>query len=54
MMIDLVSRLIGVHSLFLFNFYPYLQRFMQPHQREVPKILLFGAQVRDQKGLKGF
>merc|ERR1719374_9393 len=45
MMIDLVSRLIGVHSLFLFNFYPYLQRFMQPHQREVPKILLFGAQA---------
>jgi len=45
MMLDLVSRLIGVHSLFLFNFYPYLQRFMQPHQREVPKILLFGAQA---------
>merc|ERR1712142_421490 len=44
-MIDLVSRLIGVHSLFSFNFYPYLQRFMQPHQREVPKILLFGAQA---------
>ncbi|XP_071477530.1 protein SDA1 homolog [Diadema antillarum] len=45
MMINLISRLVGIHHLFLFNFYPFLQRFMQPHQREVTKILLFAAQA---------
>ncbi|XP_017776201.1 PREDICTED: protein SDA1 homolog [Nicrophorus vespilloides] len=44
MMLDVISRLIGLHDLFLFNFYPYLQRFMQPHQREVTRILQFAAQ----------
>ncbi|XP_052282348.1 protein SDA1 homolog isoform X6 [Dreissena polymorpha] len=44
MMADLVSRLIGVHQLFLFSFYPYIQRFLQPHQREVTRLLLFAAQ----------
>lgn len=33
MTLDVVSRLIGLHNLFLFNFYPYIQRFLQPHQR---------------------
>lgn len=28
---DLISRLIGVHKLFVLNFYPYLQRYLQPH-----------------------
>ncbi|XP_071847511.1 protein SDA1 homolog [Apostichopus japonicus] len=45
MTMNLISRLIGVHQLFLFNFYPYLQRFMQPHQTEVTSVLLFGAQA---------
>lgn len=31
--LDVISRLIGLHNLFLLNFYPYLQRFLQPHQR---------------------
>ncbi|XP_077983865.1 protein SDA1 homolog [Glandiceps talaboti] len=44
MIMNLVSRLVGIHQLFLFNFYPFLQRFVQPHQREVTKILLFVAQ----------
>lgn len=44
MMMDLISRLIGVHQLFLLNFYPYIQRFLQPHQREVTKLLLYAAQ----------
>lgn len=43
MMMELVSKLIGLHQLFLFNFYPFLQRFIQPHQRDVTKILLFAA-----------
>lgn len=44
MTMDLISRLIGIHQLFVFNFYPFLQRFLQPHQREVTKLLLFAAQ----------
>ncbi|KAK9874434.1 hypothetical protein WA026_002774 [Henosepilachna vigintioctopunctata] len=45
MTLDVISRLIGLHQLFLFNFYSYLQRFMQPHQREVTRILQFAAQA---------
>lgn len=48
MMMELVSRLVGIHELFLFNFYPFLQRFLQPHQREVTKILLCAAQASHQ------
>uniref|UniRef100_A0A8C6KJI8 Protein SDA1 n=1 Tax=Nothobranchius furzeri TaxID=105023 RepID=A0A8C6KJI8_NOTFU len=33
MMMDLISRLVGIHELFLFNFYAFIQRFLQPHQR---------------------
>ncbi|XP_063983452.1 protein SDA1 homolog [Diachasmimorpha longicaudata] len=44
MTLDVISRLIGLHNLFLLNFYPYLQRFLQPHQREVTKLLQFVAQ----------
>ncbi|GLH00013.1 Protein SDA1 homolog [Gryllus bimaculatus] len=44
MILDVVSRLIGLHQLFLFNYYPYIQRFMQPHQREVTRIMQFAAQ----------
>ncbi|KAF4526969.1 hypothetical protein B566_EDAN015795 [Ephemera danica] len=43
--LDVVSRLIGLHQLFLLNFYPYLQRFLQPHQREVTRLLQFVAQA---------
>nr|CAG4636021.1 EOG090X030C [Eubosmina coregoni] len=45
MALDVISRLIGIHQLFLFNYYPYLNRFLQPHQRDVTKMLLFAAQA---------
>lgn len=45
MVMNLISRLIGVHKLFIFNFYPLLQRFLRPHQREVTSILLYTAQA---------
>lgn len=45
MMMDLTSRLIGVHQLLLENFYPFLKRFLQPHQKEVTKLLLYAAQA---------
>ena len=32
-------------QLFVFNFYPFLQRYLQPHQHEVTKILTFLAQA---------
>ncbi|KAL1457512.1 hypothetical protein WDU94_007733 [Cyamophila willieti] len=45
MCLDVVSRLVGLHKLFLFNFYPYVQRFLQPHQREVTRLMQFVAQA---------
>uniref|UniRef100_A0A5S6R0A8 Protein SDA1 n=1 Tax=Trichuris muris TaxID=70415 RepID=A0A5S6R0A8_TRIMR len=39
----LISRVIMVHRLILLSFYPYLQRYLAPHQRDVTKILLFAA-----------
>lgn len=43
--LDVISRLIGIHDLFVFNFYPYITRFLQPHQRQVTRILQFSAQA---------
>ncbi|EDW08161.1 protein SDA1 homolog [Drosophila mojavensis] len=45
MHLDVISRLIGIHELFLFGFYPYITRFLQPHQRQVTRILQFAAQA---------
>lgn len=43
--LDVISRLIGIHDLFIDNFYPYIARFLQPHQRQVTRILQFAAQA---------
>ncbi|XP_039289526.1 protein SDA1 homolog [Nilaparvata lugens] len=45
MTLDVISRLIGVHQLIVLNFYPYVQRFLQPHQKEVVQLLQFVAQA---------
>jgi len=45
MMVELISRLIGTHDLQILNFYPYIARFLVPHQREVVKLLQFSAQA---------
>lgn len=45
MHLDVISRLIGIHELFLFTFYPYVTRFIVPHQRMVTRILQFAAQA---------
>lgn len=45
MLLDLVSRLIGTHQLILLNYYPYIARFLAPHQREVVQLLQFSAQA---------
>ena len=33
LMMNLISRLIGVHQLQVLSFYPFLQRYFQPHQK---------------------
>lgn len=45
MTMNLISRLIGVHQLYLPNFYPLVQRFLFPHQQEVTKVMVFAAQA---------
>ena len=45
MMMDLISRLIGVHKLTILNFFPFIQRYLHVNQREVTKVLLFAAQA---------
>jgi hypothetical protein len=44
MMMNVISRVIGVHKLLLLNFYPYLQRYVQPHQRDVTHLLAAAVQ----------
>lgn len=44
-MITLISRIMGVHKLILLNFYPFLQRYLQPHQRDVTTLLAALIQV---------
>ncbi|XP_064415623.1 protein SDA1 homolog isoform X5 [Latimeria chalumnae] len=43
-----LEKAMKVLKLFLFNFYPFIQRFLQPHQRDVTKILLCAAQATHQ------
>ena len=45
LMITLISRLIGVHQLLVPAFYPYVQRYMQPHQKEVTTVLAASVQA---------
>ncbi|KAG0726388.1 Protein SDA1 [Chionoecetes opilio] len=45
MTMNLISRLIGIHQLYLPNFYPMVTRFLFPHQREVTKVMVFAAQA---------
>jgi len=42
---SLLARLIGVHKLQTLGFYSYLQKYLQPKQREVTRILLYAAQA---------
>lgn len=44
MIMNLISRLIGIHELILLNFYPFVLKYLQPHQTDVTKILQYVAQ----------
>jgi len=45
LLIMLISRIVGVHQLFLLNFYPYLQRYLTHHQTSCTKLLSSLAQA---------
>lgn len=45
MMLKVIARTIGLHRLILLNFYPFLQKYVQPHQREVTNLLAAGIQA---------
>lgn len=45
MMMTVISRAVGLHKLILLNFYPYLQRYIQPHQRDVTQLLAAAVQA---------
>jgi protein SDA1 len=44
-MMNLVSRLIGIHKLTCLNFYDFLIPYLKPQQRDVPSILAYAAQA---------
>lgn len=48
-LINLISRLVGTHELILFNFYPFLQRYLQPAQQDVTRILAYLTQACHEK-----
>ena len=45
LLMNVISRLIGEHRLIVLNFYSFLQKYMQPHQRHVTVILTYLAQA---------
>jgi len=45
LMINFVSRLVGNHELLVLPFYPFLQRYMGGHQRDVTSILSYAVQA---------
>ncbi len=48
--LTVISRVMGVHKLLLLNFYPFVQKYCQPHQREVTQLLAALVQVRQGPG----
>ena len=44
-MMRAVSRVVGVHRLILLNFYPFLQKYIRPHQHDVTHVLAALIQV---------
>lgn len=45
LMMNVISRVIGAHKLLLLEFYSFLNRYIQPHQRHVTQILAYAAQA---------
>ncbi|XP_052199464.1 uncharacterized protein LOC127806299 isoform X2 [Diospyros lotus] len=45
MMLKVIARTVGLHRLMLLNFYPFLQKYVQPHQRDVTNLLAAAVQA---------
>ncbi|KAF2307090.1 hypothetical protein GH714_024769 [Hevea brasiliensis] len=45
MMLKLIARTVGLHRLMLLNFYPFLQKYVQPHQRDITNLLAAAVQA---------
>ncbi|XP_010681730.2 uncharacterized protein LOC104896658 [Beta vulgaris subsp. vulgaris] len=45
MMLKAVARTIGLHQLILLSFYPFLQKYVQPHQRDITNLLASAVQA---------
>ncbi|CAL1275812.1 unnamed protein product [Larinioides sclopetarius] len=45
LVMNFISRLIGIHELLILNFYPFLRKFIKPRQTDVTKILMCAAQA---------
>ncbi|XP_072969918.1 uncharacterized protein [Typha angustifolia] len=45
MMLKVIARTVGMHRLILLNLYPYLSRYVQPHQRDVTTLLAAAVQA---------
>lgn len=45
MIVKVIARTIGLHRLILLNFYPYIQKYVQPHQRDVTTLLAAAVQA---------
>ncbi|KAK9063467.1 hypothetical protein SSX86_017337 [Deinandra increscens subsp. villosa] len=45
MIVKVVARTVGLHRLVLLNFYPFLQKYVQPHQRDVTNLLAAAVQA---------
>eukprot|EP00262_Sarcandra_glabra_P008535 TRINITY_DN2205_c0_g4_i1.p1 TRINITY_DN2205_c0_g4~~TRINITY_DN2205_c0_g4_i1.p1 ORF type:complete len:823 (-),score=204.45 TRINITY_DN2205_c0_g4_i1:71-2539(-) len=45
MILKVIARTVGLHRLILLNFYPFLQKYVQPHQRDVTNLLAAAVQA---------
>ncbi|RWR96987.1 protein SDA1 isoform X1 [Cinnamomum micranthum f. kanehirae] len=45
MMLKVIARTVGLHKLILLNFYPFLQKYVQPHQRDITNLLAAAVQA---------
>ncbi|KAI9101436.1 hypothetical protein K1719_023918 [Acacia pycnantha] len=45
MMLKVITRTVGLHRLILLNLYPFLQKYVQPHQRNVTNLLAAAVQA---------
>ncbi|KAL5552725.1 hypothetical protein UlMin_040126 [Ulmus minor] len=45
MMLKVVARTVGLHRLILLEFYPHIQKYIQPHQRDITNLLAAAVQT---------